>query len=192
MEADFQAIPSTVSLDSLLFDYQKYITTFPNDKAQIASYRKNAKSILDERLEELRKTTFNETTGVINQAAALELIELAKQYALLLPDDPKAPDWLYQAGEVAGALHDYDTTLTLFQKVNDQYPNYEKASQVLFMRAFTLDNELKRYEEARPLYQEFLQKYPNDEFADDAQFLLENLGKSEEEIIRSFQEKQNQ
>ena len=59
------------------------------------------------------------------------------------------------------------------------------------LSAFTLDNDLKRFEEARTLYEEFLERYPQNEFSDDARFLLENLGKDEEEIIRSF-EKKNQ
>lgn len=192
LEASIQANPDSKPLDSLLSAYQHYIATYPNDKGQITQYKNNAKALLDSRLTALREIAFNETTGVINQQAVREFIQLSESYAAILPEATETPDWLYQAGEVAGALHDYDTTLALFQKVNENYPSYDKASQVLFMRAFTLDSELQRFEEARPLYQEFLQKYPNDEFADDAQFLLENLGKSEEEIIRSFQEKQNQ
>jgi TolA-binding protein len=37
-------------------------------------------------------------------------------------------------------------------------------------------------------YEAFLKKYPNDDFADDAQFLLKNLGKSPEEIIKGFEQ----
>ena len=53
--------------------------------------------------------------------------------------------------------------------------------------AFTLDNDLQRHEEAKELYESFLEKYPDDDFADDTQFLLQNLGKTDEEIIQSFE-----
>ena len=62
----------------------------------------------------------------------------------------------------------------------------------MFLKAFTYDNDLKKVEEARVLYNEFLKKYPNDEFADDTKFLLENLGKDDEEIINSFGKQQQQ
>ncbi|MFN7117252.1 MAG: tetratricopeptide repeat protein [Saprospiraceae bacterium] len=192
LEAAVNAAPDQAPLDSLLLAYQHYISTYPNDNEQITNYRNNAQNLLEKRLAYLKKITFNESTGVLDQQAVREFIQLAEYYAVILPEAKQTPDWLYQAAELAGSLHEYGKTLTLFQMVNERYPKYEKASQVLFMRAFTLDSELKRFEEARPLYQEFLQKYPNDDFADDAQFLLDNLGKSEEEIIRAFQEKQAQ
>lgn len=190
LESTTNSNPSDGQLDSLMVAYQHYISAFPEDKAQISTYQKNAQALLDTRLTALRKETFNETTGVLNEAAVKSFIELAEKYAALAPDSEKAPEWLYEAAELAGSMHDYDKALALFQTISEKFPNYPKASQVLFMRAFTLDSELKRYDDAKILYQEFLQKYPSDEFADDAQFLLENLGKSEEEIIRGFQAKQ--
>ena len=38
----------------------------------------------------------------------------------------------------------------------------------------------------------FCKSYPNDDFADDTKFLLENLGKDDEEIINSFSGQQQQ
>ncbi|MBK7870422.1 MAG: tetratricopeptide repeat protein [Saprospiraceae bacterium] len=93
---------------------------------------------------------------------------------------------------MAGAIRDYEKALAFLAKINTDYPDYKRAPQALFMRAFTLDAELKRYNEAKVLYQEFLKKYPNDELAESAQFSLKNLGKSEEEIVQGFIEKQKQ
>lgn len=190
LETSVGATSNGSGLDTLLVAYQTYSTTYPTDKEQITKYLNNAKSLSEQRLAALRSTTFNEATGVVNAEAVQEFIRLSERYAALLPDDPQTPEVLFQAGEVAGSVHQYEKTLALYKAITDKYPNYAKASQALFMRAFTLDSELKRIEEARPLYEEFLQKYPKDEFADDAQFLLNNLGKSEEEIIRDFQAKQ--
>lgn len=178
------------TLDTLLHAYQNYFTIHSNDKTLISKYKNNAKDLLTKRLTALRGQIFNQASGVINQQYADEFIRLSNQYARLLPTDKQTPDWLFQAGEMAGSLHRYDQTLELYEKINKDFPNYEKASQVLFMRAFTLDSELKQLDEAKALYEEFLQKYPKDDFADDAQFLLNNLGKSEDELIRSFQAKQ--
>ena len=74
----------------------------------------------------------------------------------------------------------------IYDAIYTQYPQYEKAAQALFLKAFTYDNDLKDKGTAKALYEEFLQKFPNDDFADDTQFLLKNLGKNDEEIIKSF------
>jgi len=181
--------PDNSTIDTLLKSYQTYFINYSADKPQIATYRKNAKSLLNKRLLALRMQIFNDSTGVANYEAATEFINLSERYAALLPEEKETPNWLFQAGELAGSLHQYDKTLALYKKINEEFPAYEKSSQVLFMRAFTLDSELKRLEEAKVLYEDFIKKYPKDDFADDAQFLLDNLGKSEEELIRNFQKK---
>mgnify|MGYP003453067237 FL=1 len=38
-------------------------------------------------------------------------------------------------------------------------------------------------------YKDYLAKYPNDEFSESAKFLLDNLGKSEEELKKMLEEK---
>ncbi len=181
--------PDNSTIDTLLKSYQTYFINYSADKPQIATYRKNAKSLLNKRLLALRMQIFNDSTGVANYEAATEFINLSERYAALLPEEKETPNWLFQAGELAGSLHQYGKTLALYKKINEEFPAYEKSSQVLFMRAFTLDSELKRLEEAKVLYEDFIKKYPKDDFADDAQFLLDNLGKSEEELIRNFQKK---
>jgi len=60
----------------------------------------------------------------------------------------------------------------------------------MFLKAFTLDSEMQQFDKAKALYEEFIAKHPQDEFADDTKFLLENLGKSDEEIIKQFEEQQ--
>ena len=62
----------------------------------------------------------------------------------------------------------------------------------MFLKAFTFDNDLKDYENARKYYEEFLAKYPNNEFAESAKFLLDNLGKSDEELRQIIEQKQKE
>jgi TolA-binding protein len=44
-------------------------------------------------------------------------------------------------------------------------------------------------DKAKAVYEEFLRKYPEDEFAGSAQFLLDNLGKSDDELLEALQKK---
>ncbi len=110
-------------------------------------------------------------------------------YADAFPTDSNAVQYLTKAGETARLLKNYDKAFEVFDKIINDYPQSKEAPAAMFMKAFTLDNDLKKLDEAKQAYEAFLQKYPNDEFADDAQFLLNNLGKSPEEIIKGFEKK---
>lgn len=110
-------------------------------------------------------------------------------YAATFPADSNAVKYLSKAGETARLLRQYDKAFEIFERIAKDYPNSKEAAAAMFMKAFTLDNDLKKFDEAKLAYDAFLKKFPNDEFADDAQFLLNNLGKSPEEIIKGFEQK---
>lgn len=141
---------------------------------------------MDTALENLRFEIYSDSLMRLDYRKASQYIKLAELYGTLLPEAESTPVLLYRAGEVARSTRDFEKALSLYQRLGQQYPEHEKAPQALFMQAFTLDNDLKRFEEARALYQQFIKQYPEDDFVESAQVLLDNLGKDEEEIIRSL------
>ena len=143
------------------------------------------------RIDTLAKGIFDLNSGRVNRRTANNFIESCDLYSLILPEDPASPGLLHKAGEAARATRAFNAALDIYERLYERYPDFEKAPQALFLMAFTLDNDLQRHAEAKALYETFLEKYPNDDFADDTQFLLQNLGKTDEEIIQSF-ESQNQ
>ena len=176
------------SSESATTVYQAFQSAFPqHEKAAEAKARipADAKD-LNTRIEDLGQRMFNDSLGRIDYRVANDYITSCELHALLLPSSPETPGLLHKAGEMARYVKAFPKALEYYEWINTKYPDFEKAPQALFLRAFTLDNDLKRYDEARALYEEFLAKYPNDDFADDTQFLLENLGKDDEEIINSF------
>ncbi|MBI5915662.1 MAG: tetratricopeptide repeat protein [Bacteroidetes bacterium] len=137
-------------------------------------------------------TTLQQEIGAAAQPAPekLEALHTAYQgYAAAFPKDSLSAKYLSNAGETASLMGRFDEAIAIYDKIIGQFPDSKEATGALFMKAFTLDNNLKKYPEAKAVYEEFVQKYPNDEFADDAQFLLKNLGKSPEEIIKGFEGK---
>ena len=174
--------------------YQALHRAFPNDKKvreKIEALPAGTGS-LENRLEKMHAEVFSDTTGRINNRTARFFIYSCELATLINPSDPQNPNWLHQAAETARAAKANNKAMALYEKIYIQYPDYEKAPQTLFLHAFILDTELRQFEEAKTLYQKFLEQYPNDEFADDATFLLENLGKDENEIIDSFQNKESE
>lgn len=137
----------------------------------------------------LRSRLFDEKAIRYNSEVSSEFINTCEIFGLILPEDPQIPDLLYEAARTAGYTHSFPKAAELYEWIYSKYPDYSKASQVLFMLAFTYDDELGNIDKAREYYMEFLEKYPSDPFADDAQVQLQNLGKSDEEVMNALQKK---
>ncbi len=115
---------------------------------------------------------------------------LLEKYATAYPQDSAAAGFLSRAAEIARLSGQPEQALKLYDKILEVYAGSPFSAKALFMKGFTLDNDLERLDEARSVYEKFLKEYPEDDFADDADFLLKNLGKTEEEILRSFETEQ--
>jgi TolA-binding protein len=123
----------------------------------------------------LYSITDPETQRLIPNVAR-QYIQLTDIYAQARPEAPESPEQLYKAGEIARSIGAYQQALNIYANVESYFPQYEKAPKALFMQAFTYAEDLQNEEQARIIYERFIEKYPEDDFVDDAQILLENLG----------------
>jgi tetratricopeptide (TPR) repeat protein len=124
----------------------------------------------------------------INVKNAREYVNACEAYALVLPVKEETPKYLFNASEIARTIKTFDKTLYLYDWIIDKYPQFEKAPMALFLKGFILENDLNNMEKAKEVYREFLEKYPAHDLADDVQFLLDNIGKSNEEILKMIEE----
>ncbi|MCB9288332.1 MAG: tetratricopeptide repeat protein [Lewinellaceae bacterium] len=177
--------------DNAITVYQALIQAFPGSEEVNAAHKKLPNKLVDleSRIKKMGSQMFDDSTGRIEYRLANNFITSSELYALILPDSPKAPEMLYKGAEIARTIRSYDKALKMYAQVVEEYPESERAPQALFMQAFTLDSDLRQLDKAKALYEKFIADYPEDDFVDDAQILLENLGKDDEEIIRSFTEK---
>lgn len=125
-----------------------------------------------------------EKTGKLNVKAAKDYVNNCEAFALVNPEDKRAPEYIFKAAEVAHTIKSYNKTFELYDWLLEKYPNYEKAPTALFLKGYVFDNELKDSTKAIKLYNEFLQKYPNSDLVDDVKTLIEFMGKSDEEILK--------
>jgi TolA-binding protein len=72
----------------------------------------------------------------------------------------------------------YADAIENFKIILEKFPQGETTPQSTFMLGFIYANSLENYEEAKKYYTLFIEKYPNDDLADDAQYELNNLGKN--------------
>ncbi len=164
--------------------YKSFANRFPDD-ARTAAYtdKIRVKDIpADSLVRQIGLTMFNDSTFRLDEYSAELYVELCQDLVMANPNLPDAPEYLHRAAETARTLRSVDKAINLYDWIIDKYPTSKRAATSLFLKAFTLDNDLHQYEEAGEIYKIFLERYPNDEFTESAQFLLDNLGRSEEEL----------
>jgi len=147
---------------------------------------------LQSEIKSLEDSLFADATKMINSKLAQELISKYVEYADGYPDDAKTPATLFKAGDMAMNLNMAQPAIQIFDRIMNDYPDYEKSPQCLFLKGYIYENDLGDLEMARQIYEEFLVKYPDDEFADDAEISIKNLGKTPEELIREFEQQQSE
>jgi len=162
---------------------QSNFSKIVNDYKALPNSVATAESILDTLLYGIT----DPKTQRLVPGVARQYMGLANTYARAYPDAPESPEKLYKSAEIARSIGAYQEALSIYSNIETYFPNYEKAPKALFMQAFTYAEDLQNDEQARALYEQFIEKYPNDDFVDDAQILLESLGKSNEEIFQQFE-----
>jgi len=140
-------------------------------------------------IQALEKSLFAPEAVSFNKAKADSLLLMYKSFIKDNPKDSLSPGYLFKAANIAMNSGDGSTALGLFDQYIQEYPDKPKASICLFFKAFIYENIMKNLDKARETYLLFIEKYPSDDFANDAKMALMNLGKSPDMLIREFEAK---
>ncbi|MEP7321451.1 MAG: tetratricopeptide repeat protein [Saprospiraceae bacterium] len=169
--------------------YSGFLDKYPDHpkSAEIKKSMGGSSVKLKDLILQLASKTYDDSLHQFNEAAATQYVDATEAYVLINPTDPESPDLLNKAAGEARSLKTYNKAVSLFDWVIEKYPDSKFAPQALFLKAFTFDNELHDLENARFYYQEFIKRYPTHDFANDAKVLMENLGKSDQEFLKSIQ-----
>lgn len=114
------------------------------------------------------------------------LLQACEKFVQLFPRDPKAPDVLFQAGNAAVNGQQFEKGQALYERLVTNYHTYDKIPEVLYMQGFIYESELEQMGKAKEKYAYIIERYPNHELAAQAQLSIDNFGKTDEEIVRSF------
>lgn len=118
-----------------------------------------------------------------------DLSDAYAAFAAAYPNDSLSASYLFKAGEISMNLQLSEQAIAYFDQARSNYPSFYKAPECLFLKAFVFENQLGNLTEAESCYKEFIASYPNHHLTDDAVASLKYLGKSPEELVRMFQEK---
>lgn len=123
-----------------------------------------------------------------DKAKALLLIRKYDEYATAFPEDENAGEFLFRAGDLATGMNKSQEAVAFFDRVYNDYKDYEKAPDALFLKAFVLEDQVKDLAAAEKAYKEFIKNHPDHPLVGSAEFSLANLGTPTEELLKKFEE----
>lgn len=146
----------------------------------------NAKSTFSPIIKSLGETMLDEKNGSWDQLKVRDFISLSRVQAGIVKNDDEVQKSLFNAANMSLATKNYAQALAIYDYVLTHPDDFSKVPTALFLKGFTYDEHLKNFDEAKKHYTVFLEKYPEDGYADSVKASLKNLGKTAEEIIESF------
>ncbi len=112
-------------------------------------------------------------------------------YASECGNDSLAPVYLLKAGQVAQSIGNYKQAEILLKKCCDTFPNFRNRGAALFVLAQLYDdvNMLNNEAEAKKIYEDIIKTYTKSAWERDAKASIQNLGKTDEQLIQEFLKK---
>ena len=98
-------------------------------------------------------------------------------------------EYMFKAGELCRGLNRPHDAISYFNMLLDKDPDYKLAPEALFYKAATVGDMLKEHDEAKRLYQEFIDTYPKHPLVESAKGSLLIEGQNLEDVIKGFKKK---
>lgn len=96
---------------------------------------------------------------------------------------------MFRAADVARGVGKYGQAIDIWKNLRSLYPDYERSPDALFLTGFTYENNLNEKTQAKELYNQFLEEYPDHALNTQVKQTLDVIDKSPEELIKEFQRK---
>jgi hypothetical protein len=144
------------------------------------------------KIKNLETRLYADSTKSVIITSANDLISAYAKFANTFVDDTLSPEYLFRAGELSRAINQAREAILFYDKITIKYPNYRKIAYCYFLEGFVYENQMNDLINAKKYYKLFVTKYPSHPLAKDANILIENLGKTPEELIKGFEEKEKQ
>ena len=188
-------LETLASTEELKVDYINFVQSMQIGSGSFTGLAEHVKNIpagekpVRDKIEDIRKNLTDSSTGRLDLIKVNEFVNIIELFVMANPSNDQSPSYLKLAAEVVNSIKVYQRAIKFYDWILIKFPNSKEAPQALFMKGFTLDDGLKNKNAAKTVYEEFLKKYPKNDFADDTQFLLSNITKTDEEIIKQFEKK---
>lgn len=115
--------------------------------------------------------------------AAKKFILDAKTFINQPNEDTNKVHFQKLIAETYTMMGDYDKAIEEWDLLRNTYVRHNLSAEALFKKAFLISEMKGLKESSRPLYEEFLIKYPNHRLAEAASFQIANLEANNEELL---------
>jgi TolA-binding protein len=133
----------------------------------------------------------NEISAGYDAAKMEKLSVLYKDYINTFPQDSMVIDYLFKSGTLNMTLRKGTEALTDFTTLINKFSQSPHLAEAYYYRAYVYEDIIYDIESARIAYQDFIARFPNNPLVKDATLSIQYLGKSPEEIVASFEEKED-
>lgn len=124
--------------------------------------------------------------GKVDTVGVNALLLAYEGYADKYPGDTTGANFLFKAADFYRYMRKPLRSISLYEKIYTNFPNYEKRPYALFLQGFMFENEVGNAQAAELKYKQFLKEYPNHEIAKDVQMSVDQLGKSPEQLMEEI------
>jgi len=129
----------------------------------------------------------NRTSGNPDVKIANETVKNQLAYAGKFPQENDAAKYMFKASDIAiNELHQAPLSAKILSDLIKKYPDFKEMPICYFQLGMLNDNYLNDTAKAKMYYKTFLEKYPNDELAEQVKILLSLVGKSLEDIQKGI------
>lgn len=163
------------------------VSSCGSEKQQENTATADDRSILLERIKTFEKELY--VAEKLDQIIADMAISSYSEFIEKFPDDSLTPDFLFKAGEVATANMQYKQAVGYYKGLANGFPDYKYKEEAWYLQAHIWDNFLNNDDSARVIYEAVIQKFPASHYAQDAKAAIQNLGKTDEQLIEEFKKK---
>lgn len=150
------------------------------------------KQALGTKIDSLHQLMFNQQSMELNKDVAAQAILAEGSFVEKFPEDSMCAEYLFRISDLSRGMGDYKKAIESLNKICKEYPAFNKIPECLFLQGYYYQDFFGDTVQAKNYYNELISKYPTHAFADDAHALMNMFGKSEQDIIKSFEEKEQQ
>ena len=136
-----------------------------------------------------RKTVESATAPQDLHAVYQSTVEAFEKVIADHPEDELAEASLFRIANIRNNdTKEPALAIDLYKRYVQLYPNGKQTPLSMFIIGYLYNNELHNLDSASAAYKRFLEKYPDNEMAMSAQYELNTLGKTPDELLPKTQE----
>jgi tetratricopeptide (TPR) repeat protein len=141
------------------------------------------------RIDSLNRKMFSAQSMELNRDLAAQGIVACQDFVSKFPDDSLAAEYLFRLSDLSRAVGDNKKAIEYLSRISTKYPAFKKNPECIFLQGYYYQEYFNDTIKAHYFYEQLFAKYPTHAFVADAKALMKMFGKSEEEIIKNFENK---